>query len=391
MKVTEEFLESVFCTFGSIGDITVKRHLCSRDPAQVTGYAFVYFLDAYAALRAIHAVKGVTIDGVTMECCLTYRSEQALMNQAGVANILRAQQQHQHQPQFKHQSQPYVSKSSVGPMQQQYQQPTYHAPVNHHVHHAHANKPVSTPSQFFNQHPNHQASTNVFAPSGRISSPTQSNNMGQQQHQLQHRPFVSSVNNYHGQYYPAQQPQQQLHHHHHHYQNERELVAMTPKWNTNSMSSSHHNPGPFYPYHDANPVASHMFPSLSAVTSTESSIIGIDPRSSTHSVDSRSETDDGEDVLALLQQELRSSNAAMFPGHIHHSNVASTRTSLLQDHNDEVFALQGLYPQSYHQQPPTSKVLSFLHYSEPEVSSLTPPQQHVISPPMTTSFELFSH
>jgi hypothetical protein len=91
-KVSEEFLDSVFCTFGSIGDITVKRHLCSRDSSQITGYAFVYFLDAYSALRATHAVKGVTIDDVTMDCCLTYRSEQALMNQAGVANVLRRSQ-----------------------------------------------------------------------------------------------------------------------------------------------------------------------------------------------------------------------------------------------------------------------------------------------------------
>lgn len=93
MKVSEELLESVFLSFGSIGDITVKRHLCVKEPLpQVSGYAFVYFLDAFAALRATSAMKNTTIHGVHFDCCLSYKAEQALMRHtANASNAMRQQ------------------------------------------------------------------------------------------------------------------------------------------------------------------------------------------------------------------------------------------------------------------------------------------------------------
>lgn len=91
-KVTEEFLESVFEAFGSIGDIQVKRHLCSQQPAQVTGYAFVYFTEVHAALRAIYALKNVSVESVLFECCLSYKAEQMLKEMQGMEGVIRRQQ-----------------------------------------------------------------------------------------------------------------------------------------------------------------------------------------------------------------------------------------------------------------------------------------------------------
>ena len=328
-KVSEEFLESVFCTFGSIGDITVKRHLCSRDPPQVTGYAFVYFLDAYAALRATHAVKGVTVEGITMECCLTYRSEQALMNQAGVANILRAQQ---------------AANAASNPKHQQHRRPA--APS----HHQHAmplyNKPPSPPSS--------AANNAFFPPSGHVS-PTQMN---------AHRPMVSSVNNYHTQHFQAQQ------HAPHHYQFEREYAH---KWNPHQQqmqskffddsrqaplftndnlaalgnaqkypqqsgsslfpSQAHNNMGLF----------ASQFPSstsMSSDSSASASATGFAPRSS-NSLDGRSEAEEADEVLAFLNQDWRSSHsstASSGSGQDHFAaKMSSARPFLLQE-EDDLFA-----------------------------------------------------
>lgn len=92
MKVTEEFLETVFLPFGTVPDVSVKRHLCSQQPPQVTGYAFVYFLDVHAALRAIYALKNVSVESVFFECCLSYKAEQMLKEMQGMSGVIKRQQ-----------------------------------------------------------------------------------------------------------------------------------------------------------------------------------------------------------------------------------------------------------------------------------------------------------
>lgn len=91
-KMTEEVLETIFAPFGSVADIVVKRHLCSYDPVQVTGYAFVYFTDIHAALRAIYALKSGPINGVFLEGCLSYKAEQMLKNYQGMDAVIQRQQ-----------------------------------------------------------------------------------------------------------------------------------------------------------------------------------------------------------------------------------------------------------------------------------------------------------
>lgn len=44
----------------------------------VIGYAFVYFLDAYAALRCVHAMRDIDLDGIRFECCLSYKTQSTL-------------------------------------------------------------------------------------------------------------------------------------------------------------------------------------------------------------------------------------------------------------------------------------------------------------------------
>lgn len=90
--MTEELLDTIFAPFGSVADIVVKRHLCSYDPVQVTGYAFVYFTDIHAALRAIYALKSGPINGVFLEGCLSYKAEQMLKNYQGMEAVIQRQQ-----------------------------------------------------------------------------------------------------------------------------------------------------------------------------------------------------------------------------------------------------------------------------------------------------------
>lgn len=85
LKISEEFLESVFIQFGTIGDIIVKRHSCSSAPPVVSGYAFIYFHDAYAAFRAIHGCKGINVEGVHFECALSRQYENQLAQANGTA------------------------------------------------------------------------------------------------------------------------------------------------------------------------------------------------------------------------------------------------------------------------------------------------------------------
>jgi RNA recognition motif-containing protein len=83
LNVSEEYLESVFIQFGNIGDVIVKRHSCSTNPAVVSGYAFIYFIDAYAAFRAIHGCKGINLEMIQFECALSRQYENAMSSQQG--------------------------------------------------------------------------------------------------------------------------------------------------------------------------------------------------------------------------------------------------------------------------------------------------------------------
>lgn len=71
MKVTEDFLESVFAPFGSVEDVIIKRHLVSTNPPLVHGNGNVYFLDTIAAMNAMVSMKDVCVHGVSFECTLT--------------------------------------------------------------------------------------------------------------------------------------------------------------------------------------------------------------------------------------------------------------------------------------------------------------------------------
>lgn len=76
--VTEEFLDALFTKYGEIADITVKKHLRTVDPPSQSGYAFVYYYEGNAGVIAVQEMKRVIIDGIRLECSLSYRSEQAI-------------------------------------------------------------------------------------------------------------------------------------------------------------------------------------------------------------------------------------------------------------------------------------------------------------------------
>jgi hypothetical protein len=77
--ISEEFLEQIFCGFGGVADITVKRHLVYQHPPSIKGYGFVFFNESYPAFRAVKELKAKVIDGIRFDCCLSHRAEQSLM------------------------------------------------------------------------------------------------------------------------------------------------------------------------------------------------------------------------------------------------------------------------------------------------------------------------
>lgn len=66
--MTEEFLESIFTSFGTIADVIVKRHLLCMDPLQISGYGFVFFHDMTAAMHAMSSIRNVQISGICLDC-----------------------------------------------------------------------------------------------------------------------------------------------------------------------------------------------------------------------------------------------------------------------------------------------------------------------------------
>lgn len=70
----------------------MKRHLCSYQPHQTTGYAFVYFFDAHTALRAIYGLRSGPVNGIHFECCLSHKAEQMLREVQGMGAVIKRQQ-----------------------------------------------------------------------------------------------------------------------------------------------------------------------------------------------------------------------------------------------------------------------------------------------------------
>lgn len=84
-KINEEFLEAIFVPFGGLADVTIKRHGCTGHPLQTTGYGFAYFKETFCALRAVHALRVIMVDGVRMECSLSRKAEASISQSMGVA------------------------------------------------------------------------------------------------------------------------------------------------------------------------------------------------------------------------------------------------------------------------------------------------------------------
>lgn len=83
-KINEEFLEAIFVPFGGLADVTVKRHGCTGHPLQTTGYGFAYFKETFSALRAVHALRVIVVDGVRIECSLSRKAEATISQSMGV-------------------------------------------------------------------------------------------------------------------------------------------------------------------------------------------------------------------------------------------------------------------------------------------------------------------
>lgn len=78
-------MEAVFVPFGGLADVTIKRHGCTGHPLQTTGYGFAYFKETFCALRAVHALRVIVVDGVRIECSLSRKAEATISQTMGVA------------------------------------------------------------------------------------------------------------------------------------------------------------------------------------------------------------------------------------------------------------------------------------------------------------------
>lgn len=75
----------MFVPFGGLADVTIKRHGCTGHPLQTTGYGFAYFKETFCALRAVHALRVIVVDGVRIESSLSRKAEAAISQSMGVA------------------------------------------------------------------------------------------------------------------------------------------------------------------------------------------------------------------------------------------------------------------------------------------------------------------
>lgn len=74
-------MDSLFCRYGDLADVTVKKHLRTVDPPHQSGYAFVYYYDPQSALIASQKFKQVVVDDIRLECSLSFRSQKNLEHQ----------------------------------------------------------------------------------------------------------------------------------------------------------------------------------------------------------------------------------------------------------------------------------------------------------------------
>lgn len=130
--------------------MTIKRHGCTGHPLQTTGYGFAYFKETFCALRAVHALRVIVVDGVRIESSLSRKAEATISQTMGVAGKM-----------------PYTSQMGMKPP----------SPTLSGLHHGNDMRKIvpSTQATFPNvlpgSHPNHIFQSSHFPPS-RHQMPT---------------------------------------------------------------------------------------------------------------------------------------------------------------------------------------------------------------------------
>eukprot|EP01033_Poteriospumella_lacustris_P016343 gene16343-11678_t len=75
LVVTEELLEEIFGRYGTLADITVKRHSRTVEPPCHTGYAFLYYFERHAAMAAAQSFAApIVLHGIRLQCNLTAKA-----------------------------------------------------------------------------------------------------------------------------------------------------------------------------------------------------------------------------------------------------------------------------------------------------------------------------
>eukprot|EP00981_Chlorochromonas_danica_P009882 scaffold2858_cov245-Ochromonas_danica.AAC.21 len=79
--ICEKVLREIFCAFGQIADVTIKKHSVLPKQHRQSGYGFVFFFEAPAAYRAMHSLKHSTVREITLDCSISHKSEHMIKNQ----------------------------------------------------------------------------------------------------------------------------------------------------------------------------------------------------------------------------------------------------------------------------------------------------------------------
>eukprot|EP01033_Poteriospumella_lacustris_P003404 gene3404-2517_t len=90
VNITEEILDNVFSQYGEVEDCTIKHYAVAADTGKHSGYGFVYFEEASAALKAIETINGELhghVQGIIFDCHMSHDSARRMSQSASTSSV----------------------------------------------------------------------------------------------------------------------------------------------------------------------------------------------------------------------------------------------------------------------------------------------------------------
>jgi hypothetical protein len=83
-------LDNVFSQYGEVEDCTIKHYAVAADTGKHSGYGFVYFEEASAALKAIETINGELhghVQGIIFDCHMSHDSARRMSQSASTSSV----------------------------------------------------------------------------------------------------------------------------------------------------------------------------------------------------------------------------------------------------------------------------------------------------------------